>query len=264
MFIMTEKVEKGKKEVKESKIKKAWSKVKKPLATGILAGGLLLSPVQKAESIGFDAARTPPTYAADIIKKEYNIGWRFILMEKENWKNEKSKPWLYADAAINYFKNAYEKDKKPESLYLCAYSIYSRAIYEPTFEKTETRLIEALELVEKRLKEVPDDFDFIDLKQIIFYNLAKMYYQAYNHHPAYREDIDESKLDFYKQKSIEYCNKWLEFYKDISERWDGVKIYCWVETYKEEEIIRTKNNFKEDYNDEEKEIKELLDKLKVR
>jgi hypothetical protein len=66
MFIMAEKVEKGKKEeVKESKIEKAQNEIKKLLATGILASGLLLSPVQKAENVAFDTALVPPYFASD-------------------------------------------------------------------------------------------------------------------------------------------------------------------------------------------------------
>lgn len=252
---------KKKEERKESKIKKAWDKIKKPLATGILAGGLLLSPVQKAESIGFRSPRGPPTYASEVIEKEYKIGWRFLIEGKKKVQ-ERGNSWVYYDAAINYFKNAYEKDKKLESLYLWAYSVYSRAANDPTFEQTEKRVMEALELVGKRLKEVPNDFDFIDLKQIIFYNLAEMYYDAYNHLPDYYEDIDESKLDFYKQKSIEYCNKWLEFYNDISERWDKIDKYLFKElSYTKEDVEIVKKDFKEGYAKREEKVKKMLNEL---
>jgi len=265
MFIMTEKVEKGNKEVKETKVEKAWNKIKKPLATGILAGGLLVSPIQKAESIGFTSPRDPPIYASEVIEKNYKIGWKFLLKAQDECKTKYGKPWLYTDAAINYFKNAYEKDKKPESLYLWAYSVYDRANYEPTFEQTEKRVMEALELVEKRLKEVPNDFDFIDLKQIALFNLAELYYNAYNRYPAYREDIDESKLDFYKQKSIEYCNKWLKFYKDISERWDKIDKYLFKElNYTKDNVESVKDNFKEGYAKREEKVKKMLNELTSR
>ena len=264
MFIMAEKKEIRVEEKEGSKIEKAWNKIKKPLATGILAGGLLLSPVQKAESIGFGKPRGPPTYASEVIEKEYKIGWKFLI-EGRKKVQERGNSWVYYDAAINFFKNTYEKDKKPESLYLWAYSVYRRAANDPTFEETEKRVMEALELVEKRLKEVPNDFDFIDLKEAILRNLAEMYYDAYNHDPAYREDIDESKLDFYKQKSIEYSNKWLEFYKDISERWDKIDKYLFKElNYTKDDVESVKKDFKEAYMGDEKFIKKILNEMTVR
>jgi hypothetical protein len=248
-----------------SMIKRILNNRRRLLIIVIFVGGLPFSAVKEAESIGFGSPRGPPTYASEVIEKNYKIGWKFILKAQDECKTKYGKPWLYTDAAINYFKNAYEKDQKLESLYLWAYSVYDRANYEPTFEETEKRVMEALELVEKRLKEVPNDFDFIDLKEAILRNLAEMYYDAYNHDPYYREDIDESKLDIYKQKSIEYGNKWLEFYKDISERWDKIDKYLFKElNYTKDNVESVKKDFKEAYIGDEKFIKKILNEMTVR
>jgi len=286
MFIMAEKVEKGKKEeVKESKIEKAWNKIKKPLATGILAGGLLISPVQKAESIAFDAARAPPYYASELIEKDKDInvrlGWMAVKKIKQIAEEKRpvddQKP--YFDMAVNYFKRAYEKNKTPENYYLYCHTLYQSIQFESTYEDTEQKELEVIKLIEERLKEQPNDIDFIDLKQIIYYNLAIMYYRAAVNFNDVRGPaaLDEKraynplKREFYKKKAREYIDKWLEFNKQIIENLDRMEFFAWREGYednaKREDVTlkqffeECKEGLKRELNQHKEELKSLLKNL---
>jgi tetratricopeptide (TPR) repeat protein len=268
MFIMAEKKEIRVEKKEESKIKKAWNKIKKPLATGILAGGLLLSPVQKAESVGFDYARPPPYYASELIEKDKDInvrlGWMAIKKIKQiaEAKRPVSEQKPYFDMAVNYFKRAYEKNKTPENFYLYCHTLYQSIQLEPTYESTEEKELEVIKLIEERLKEQPNDMDFIDLKQIIYYNLAIMYYRAAVNFDDVRgppsldekRAYDPSKKEFYKNKAIEYMKKWLEYNEWMNEYWDEFEFFAWRKGYEEaakEEGVTLKQYF-------EKECKESL------
>jgi len=284
MFIMTEKVEKGNKEVKETKVEKAWNKIKKPLATGILAAELLLSPVQKAESVGFDAERPSPFFASELIEKDKDLnvrlGWMAIkkIKQIEDEKRPVSEQKPYFDMAVNYFKRAYEKNKTPENFYLYCHTLYQSIEFEPTYESTEEKELEVIKLIDERLKEQPD-MNFIDLKQMIYYNLAIMYYRAAVNFndvrgpPSLDEKraYDPSKKEFYKKKAIEYIKKWLEYNEWMKKHWDEFEFFAWLSLYEEDaklnnvslkgQFERSKMSFKKGNEKREEELKDLLKKL---
>jgi tetratricopeptide (TPR) repeat protein len=282
---MAEKKEIRVEKKEESKIKKAWNKIKKPLATGILAGGLLLSPVQKAESVGFDYARPPPYYASELIEKDKDInvrlGWMAIKKIKQiaEAKRPVSEQKPYFDMAVNYFKRAYEKNKTPENFYLYCHTLYQSIQLEPTYESTEEKELEVIKLIEERLKEQPNDMDFIDLKQIIYYNLAIMYYRAAVNFNDVRgppsldekEAYNPSKREFYKKKAIEYIKNWLKYNKWMKEHWNEFEFFAWLSLYEEdakidnislkEQFEQSKMSFKKENEKREEELKDLLKKL---
>ena len=284
MFIMAEKVEKGKKE-ERSKIEKTLNNVKKSLATGILAGGLLLSPAQKVESIAFDYARIPPYFASELIEKDKDInvrlGWMAVkkIHQIAEEKHPVSKQKPYFDMAVNYFKHAYEKNKTPENYYLYCHTLYKSIQFEPTYESTEQKELEVIKLIDERLKEQPNDMNFIDLKQIIYYNLAIMYYRAAVNFddvrgPAALDEqkaYDPSKKEFYKKKAIEYIKKWLEYNEWMKEHWHEFEFFAWLSLYEEdakidnislkEQFEESKMSFKKGNEEREKELKDLLKKL---
>ncbi|MEM4218931.1 MAG: hypothetical protein QXO35_02730, partial [Candidatus Micrarchaeia archaeon] len=177
-----EKKEIKKEEKKEEKKASLWQKIKKPLAAGLLGASLLFSPVKKADAVGFHA-RQPPFYAAEVIErdKDLKLGWKFLIkayeyaIRKNNIGDELAKQYL--DKAIEIFKKAYEKTGNIDALYLQVYGIYERAGPELTFEETEKICLEAIKIIDERLKE-KHDFNFIDLKLMIYYNLAYMYYKG--------------------------------------------------------------------------------------
>jgi len=285
MFIMAEKVEKGKKEEKDTRVEKAGKNVKKLLATGILAGGLLLSPVQKAESIGFDASRAPPYYASELIEKDKDInvrlGWMAVMKIKK--MRDEGRHWTeqepYYEMAVNYFKHAYEKNKTPENSFLYCHALYENAARQRTYEGTEERELEVINLIEERLKEQPNDMDFIDLKQIIYYNLAIMYYRAavnFNDERGSPSELErkafkKSDILKYKEKAIEYIKKWLEFNEWVNEHWDEFEFFAWRIGYddaaKEKGIIlkqyfeECKESLRTEYTKDKEELNRLLKSL---
>jgi tetratricopeptide (TPR) repeat protein len=284
---MAEKKEIRVEKKEESKIKKAWNKIKKPLATSILAGGLLLSPVQKAESVGFDYARPPPYFASELIEKDKDLnvrlGWMAIkkIDQLEN-EGRYSEADSYYEMAITYFKRAYEKNKTPENYYLYCHILYQNATRERTYERTEQKELEVIKLIDEKLKEQPKSMDFIDLKQIIYYNLAIMYYRA----AVNFEDIgrsmsldekrayDPSKTELYKKKAIEYMKKWLEYNEWMKEHWDDFEFFAWRNGYenaaKEEGVTlkqyfeECKKSLKNEYTKDEEELNRLLKNLDSR
>jgi len=291
MFIMTEKVEKGKKEVKESKIKKAWRNVKEETIKAgkkALIGGLisvsLLSP-STVKGVAFDYARDPPFFASELIEKDKDINVRlgWMAIKKINQIAEEKRPVSeqkpYFDMAVNYFKRAYEKNKTPENYYLYCHTLYQSIQFEPTYESTEEKELEVIKLIDERLKEQPNDIDFIDLKQIIYYNLAIMYYRAAVNFDDVRgppsldekRAYDPSKKEFYKKKAIEYIGKWLDYNEWMKENWDEFKPYEWMKLYerdahnmnlKLEQIIQMTNGiFKKQYKERENELKKLLTRI---
>ena len=280
---MTEKKKKMEKE-KESKLKKVWNKVKKPLLTGVMAAGLLISPAKKAEGVGFDAYRSPPVFASPLIEKDKDINVRlgWVAFKKSEKLKEEQRPRIeqkpYLEMAVNYFKRAYEKNKTVENQYLYYYSLYYAAMTEPTYEGTEEKELEVLNLIEERLKEQWNDMDFIDLKQIIYYNLAKMYYRAAVNFKDVedkmyleREAYNPAKREFYKKKAIEYAKKWLEYNEWMKENWDKFEFFAWRYDYEKDakEEGKTLKEFFEECKDSfkkanekcENDIKKILDKL---
>jgi len=289
---MAEKVEKGKKEeIKESKIEKAWNKVKEETINAgkkALIGGLisvsLLSP-SVVKGVGFFDARDPPYFASESIEKDKDInvrlGWMSIKkidqLEKEGRYSE-AEP--YYEMAVNYFKRAYEKNKTPENSYLYYYALYQNAMRERTYEGTEEKELEVIKLIDERLKEQPNDMDFIDLKQMIYYNLAIMYYRAavnFNDKRGPPSELErkafkKSDILKYKEKAIEYMEKWLEYNEWMKEHWDELKPFGWMALYEKdaynmnlklEQVIQMTNDIiKKQCVDQEKELKELLKKLK--
>ncbi|MEM4160337.1 MAG: hypothetical protein QXH18_03935 [Candidatus Micrarchaeia archaeon] len=232
-------IKKGEK--KEEKKPSLWQRMKKPLAAGLLGASLLFSPAKKADAVGFAEARDPPLYAAEVIEKDKDlkVGWKFLIKAYENaiGKNNIGSELAikYLDAATNIFKKAYEKTGSIDALYLQAYTIYAMGGPESTFEKTEERCKEALEIIEKRLKEEPNDLDFNSLKLQIYYNLAQMYYEGYTKDPAYLRAgrIDLSKLDSYKEKSIGYADLFNKYFSDVEKRVDELEIYAFKKDSKE-------------------------------
>ncbi|MEM4134205.1 MAG: hypothetical protein QXV73_03290 [Candidatus Micrarchaeia archaeon] len=263
-----EKKEIKKEEKKEEKKASLWQKIKKPLAAGLLGASLLFSPVKKADAVGFAKARDPPFYASEVIEKKYNTGWKLLLKVDKHQSGEinidDSLGIKLNESAINYFKKKYEETKDVDALYLELYGIYSLAMYHQTFEETEKTCLEAIKIIDERLKEKPD-FHFIDLKLMIYYNLAVAYYKGYIKDPRAVAwgHVDFSKLDFYKQKSIEYCNKYNEYLEEVKKIWGKVGVFVFREpTDKEEDFIKLKTNQMQDYQKQNNEINELLNKLK--
>jgi len=268
---------------KESKISKVWNKIKKPLLTGVMAAGLLLSPTKKAEGVGFYYARPPPYFAAHLIEKDKDINVRlgWVALKKGDKLGEVGRlneGQQFLEMAVNYFKKAYEKNKTAENYYLYVYSLYHLARTEKTYEGTEEKELEVLKLIEERLKEQWNDMDFIDLKQIIYYNLAIMYYRAAVNFKDVdkemyleREAYEPSKKEFYKQKAKDYTIKWLEFNEWMKENWDEFESFAWRKGYedaaKENEMTikqyfrECNDSFKEGNTKREKELKRLLNKL---
>jgi len=254
------------------------------LIIGIFTGGLLVSPVQKAESIAFDAVRLSPYFASELIEKDKDInvrlGWMAIKkidqLEKEGRYSEADS---YYKMAITYFKRTYEKNKTPNNYYLFCHTLYRSVQSESTYEGTEQKELEVIKMIDERLKEQPNDMNFIDLKQIIYYNLAIMYYRAAVNFkdergsPYFDEKraYDPSKKEFYKKKAIEYMKKWLEYNEWMKEHWDEFEFFAWLELYEHDaklnnvslkgQFERSKMSFKKGNEEREKELKDLLKKL---
>ncbi|MEM3369831.1 MAG: hypothetical protein QXE90_03195 [Candidatus Micrarchaeia archaeon] len=245
-----------------------WQRMKKPLAAGLLGASLLLHPVKNVDAVGFAKARDPPYYAAKVIEKKYNTGWKLLLKVAKEQRGENkiddSLEIKLNESAINYFKKKYEETKDIDALYLWVYSIYSLAAYHQTFEETEKTCLEAIKIIDERLKE-KHDFDFIDLKLMIYYNLADMYYGGHIKDPDYVSwgHVDFSKLDFYKQKSIEYCNKHNEYLKEVKKIWNEVDKYIFKDlNYTAKDVTLVKEDFMNDFIRKEKELESIQSKLK--
>jgi hypothetical protein len=242
-----------------------WQKVKKPLMTGVLAAGLLILPV-KGNTLAISYAREVPIYAAELIEKEYAEGWNLLL---KGWTETDRPTRFNRQAAVKYFENTHKKDRKAESLYLWAFSVYASAMTERSFEGTEQTMLNAVKLINKRLKKQPNDFEFIDLKQMIYYNLGIMYGQiiigdSSDVAKINKNFVDFSKMGVYKERSIHYCNKWLKFYEDINEKWNELKSFIFIQGFSNEEIQAVNDSFKEGNKKREKKIKEMLKKLELR
>jgi tetratricopeptide (TPR) repeat protein len=294
MFIMAEKVEKGKKEEKESKFKRTWNKIKEETIKAgkkALIGGLisasLLSP-STVKGVDFDYARPPPYFASELIEKDKDLnvrlGWMAVMKIKK--MQEAKRYWTerepYSEMAVNYFKRAYEKNKTPENYYLYFHSLYRNAMRERTYEGTEEKELEVIKLIDESLKEQPNDMNFIDLKQIIYYNLAIMYYRAAVNFddergsPSELERIayNSSKREFYKKKAIEYMKKWLEYNEWMKKHWDEFEFFAWRNGYenaaKEEGVTlkqyfeECKESFKKGNEKREEELNRLLKNLDSR
>ncbi|MEM3455184.1 MAG: hypothetical protein QXF07_01780 [Candidatus Micrarchaeia archaeon] len=244
-----------------------WQRMKKPLAAGLLGASLLFSPVKNADAVGF-YARQPPYYAAKVIEKKYNTGWKLLVKVHKDKIGEinidDSLGIKLNESAINYFKKKYEETKDIDALYLWVYSIYSLAAYHQTFEETEKTCLEAIKIIDERLKE-KHDFNFIDLKLTIYYNLADVYYDGAMKDPRAVAwgHVDFSKLDFYKQKSIEYCNKYNKYLEEVKKIWDKVDMFIFKDLrYNQNDVEDTKNVFMKSYEEDDKKIQIILDKLK--
>ncbi|MEM3771506.1 MAG: hypothetical protein QXW80_04260 [Candidatus Micrarchaeia archaeon] len=255
-------------ENKEEKKPSLWQRMKKPLAAGLLGASLLLHPMKRVDAVGFAKTRQPPFYASEVIEKKYNTGWKLLLKVDKDQKGEinidDSLGIKLTESAINYFKKKYEETKDPDALYLQLYGIYSLAMYHQTFEETEKTCLEAIKIIDERLKEKPD-FHFIDLKLMIYYNLAVAYYKGYIKDPRAVAwgHVDFSKIDFYKQKSIEYCNKYNEYLEEVKKIWDKVDLFIFKDLgYNQNDVEDTKNVFMKLYEEKYKEIQTILDKLK--
>jgi tetratricopeptide (TPR) repeat protein len=284
---MTEKVEKGKKEEKESKIEKAWKNVKEETIKAgkkALIGGLisvsLLSP-STVKGVAFDYARPPPFFVSELIEKDKDInvrlGWMAIMTIKK--MKDEGRYWTehepYYEMAVNYFKRAYEKNKTPENSYLYYHALYINAMRERTYEGTEQKELEVIKLIDERLKEQPNDMNFIDLKQIIYYDLAIMYYRAAVNFDDVRGPPSElerkafkkSDIPEYKRKAIEYIKKWLEYNEWMKKHWDEFEFFAWRYDYEKDaknEGVTLKQFFeecKESFKNENKKQEEELNKL---
>jgi len=283
---------KKKEERKESKIKRIWKNVKEETIKAgkkALIGGLisvsLLSP-STVRGVNFHYARFPPYFASELIEKSKDenvrLGWNAIKKINEI---EGRKYYTYSEvdpyymAARIYFKHAYEKNKTPENAYLYYHASYFDAVRERTYEGTEQKELEVIKLIDERLKEQSNDIDFIDLKQIIYYNLAIMYYRAAVNFDDIRgtpsldekRAYDPSKKEFYKKKAREYIEKWLKFNKQIIENLDKLEFFAWREGYednaKREGVTlkqfseECKEGLKKELNQHKEELKNLLKNL---
>ncbi len=232
-----------------------WQRMKKPLAAGLLGASLLITPMKKAESVEFEHARPPPYLLADIFEKDkdLNAGWRLLMLAYEDQTGKRKigteTGRLYLQKAIKIFEDVYAKTGRPEALFLQGDGIYSLANYAPTFEETEKLCLQVLELIEKRLKEQPNDFDFLDRKLMIYLNLAEMYRDAYMLHPVLLKAryIDFDKLDTYKKKAREYAEKWLEEYNKIDD-WNKLFYSVREKKYTRKEITDyMRSEYEENY-----------------
>jgi tetratricopeptide (TPR) repeat protein len=288
---MAEKKEIRVEKKEESKIKKAWNKVKEETIKAgkeALIGGLisvsLLSP-SIVKGVDFEP-RPPPYFASQLIEKDKDInvrlGWMSIekikKMEKEGQHWTERKP--YYEIAVNYFKKAYEKNKTPENYYLYCISLYHYIQFESTYEGTEEKELEVIKMIDERLKEQPNDMDFIDLKQIIYYNLAIMYYRAAVNFEdergppseLERKAFKKSDIPKYKEKAIEYIKKWLGYNEWMKKHWPEFGFFAWLSLYEQdakennvslkEQFERSKMSFKKEYEKFEEELKDLLVKIK--
>ncbi|MEM3814758.1 MAG: hypothetical protein QW054_00395 [Candidatus Micrarchaeia archaeon] len=265
---MTEREEKIIKKPEEKK-PSLWQRMKKPLAAGLLGASLLLHPAKKADAVGFAFARDPPYYASEIIEKKYPTGWKLLVKVDKHQGGEididDSLGIKLNQSAINYFKKKYEETKDPDALYLWVYSVYSLAGYEQTFEKTEERCMEAMKIIDERLKEEPYDFHFIDLKLTIYRNLAVAYYKGYIKDPRAVAwgHVDFSKIDFYKRKSIEYCNKYKEYLKEVKKILDKIEICLFKDfNYTQKIVEDTKKEYIKDSEKDDIKIQHILEELK--
>jgi len=290
MFIMAEKKEIRVEKKEESKIKKAWNKVKEETIKAgkkALIGGLisasLLSP-STVKGVDFEP-RPPPYFASQLIEKDKDInvrlGWMAVMKIKK--MQEARRYWTehepYYEMAVNYFKKAYEKNKTPENYYLYCISLYHYIQFESTYERTEEKELEVIKMIDERLKEQPNDMNFIDLKQIIYYNLAIMYYRAavnFNDERGSPSELErkafkKSDIPKYKEKAIEYIKKWLKYNEWMKKHWDEFEFFAWLSLYEQdakennvslkEQFERSKMSFKKGNEKREEELKDLLTKL---
>jgi tetratricopeptide (TPR) repeat protein len=290
---MAEKVEKGKREVKETKVEKVWNKIKEETIKAgkkALIGGLisasLLSP-STVKGVDFEP-RPPPYFASQLIEKDKDInvrlGWMAVMKIKK--MQEAKRHWTehepYYEMAVNYFKKAYEKNKTPENYYLYCISLYHYIQFESTYEGTEEKELEVIKMIDERLKEQPNDMDFIDLKQIIYYNLAIMYYRAAVNFDDVRGPPSElerkafKKFDIpkYKEKAIERIKEWLKYNKWMKAHWNEFEFFAWRKGYedaaKEEGVTlkqyfeECKESFKKGNEKREEELNKLLENLDSR
>ncbi|MCS7109662.1 MAG: hypothetical protein NZ903_02605, partial [Candidatus Micrarchaeota archaeon] len=157
---MPEKEKEGKKRIErgeETKQNKPslWSRIKKPLLTGVMTAGLLIAPVKKAEGVGFRNIRAPPIYMESVIEKDKDLrtGWKSIrkiyddLTGKEIIDDNLAKSHL--KYVINHYKKVYEKTGKVGAFYLSAYGEYLNSQYDPTLEGTEKICLEVVKEMDK-------------------------------------------------------------------------------------------------------------------
>ncbi|MCX7845315.1 MAG: hypothetical protein N2312_01745 [Dictyoglomaceae bacterium] len=107
-----EKEDKKKIEQKREETKKPslWSRIKKPLLTGVMAAGLLVTPMKKAEALYTeDVMDLPP----QIIKTEINklpLGWKYLVIaNKMQQKGQNAE--IFTNKAIEWFTAEYNRLK---------------------------------------------------------------------------------------------------------------------------------------------------------
>ena len=146
-------------------------------------------------------------------------------------------------------------------------TLYRAAETSLTFEETEQKQLEVIKLIDERLKQQWNDMEFIDLKQIIYYNLAIMYYRAAvdfkdERGPPSPDEKDAFNLlveklgskgkaqEFCRQKAIEYMKKWLEYNKWMKENWNSFEFFAW------------RYDYEKDAENEGKTLKEFMEECK--
>ncbi len=173
---------------------------KKVLLTGII--GLGISLPWGASAVEMKHVRGPPIEHASLFETDYKEGWQYANAAFDCFeKNKYSEGNAYK--SLKYFESKYKQDKRPESLYMFAYSHYLRAIDVEKYQESIEHLRKTLSLTENGIKEY-DLPIFIGLKSITLYNLGQIYADAYK----------EEKNEKYRLDAIRFLNEFIEFYKE--------------------------------------------------
>ena len=178
-----------------------FSKLKKPLMTGVMAAGLLLTPM-KGNAVQLKDTMSPPIEYSEIYEKNYQEGWKYLLKANKIIQDKKTRSKNYYDKAIDYFENRYKTDKRAESLYALGYSYYARTLSQKTYEDAESDFEMALQLSEEGIKQFKLPI-FGGLKATILQNRGQMYANAYQKYCSIQD----------KEKAIKYLNDFLHFSK---------------------------------------------------
>jgi len=200
MIIMVEEA----KEKKDNNIKKEsslFSKLKKPLMTGVMAAGLLVTPI-KGNTVQLKDTMSPPIEYSEVYEKDYSKGWTYLLKANKIIQEKKEGSKVYYNKAIDYFENKYKQDQRAESLYVLGYSYYARTLSQKNYEDAESDFETAMQLCKEGIKRFNLPI-FGGLRATILQNRGQMYADAYQKHHILQD----------KEKAIKYLNEFLHFSK---------------------------------------------------
>ncbi|MCX7845313.1 MAG: hypothetical protein N2312_01735 [Dictyoglomaceae bacterium] len=182
---MPEKEKEEKKRIKigEERVNKPslWQRIKKPLAAGILAAGLLITPMKKAEGGEFDVSLGPITgEAAKEIELKYPEYWkRIIEYDKVLISTENDDQITISINDVEEYKKIYTEFKDDYTSYLFAYRNYQKALDSRNYKDEIKHLENVISTCDSTFTHPKIQKEMLKLQMFAYYNMARIYYEGY-------------------------------------------------------------------------------------